>query len=262
MAKRIIIYSLFVILMMGVFFSEAAVQRTLGEDENLLWVGTGAFNDRFYDIAEKQFSQFLRDYPEHGKLYDICYLLAKTLYIKEKLKESRTLFLKVINENKQFEYAEYVLFCLADIELRFGNNEGARRYLVSILNRYPKFEGMDQVHYFLGLIEFGSNRPSPAESHLKKVSFISKNTELIQASYFWLGILSYKHNRFDEAMGYFKMTMPDLKPASAFFFKYASLWLGETQLKQGKFDEAKSIYRTFYERFKEEDRKSTRLNSS
>ena len=252
MAKRIILYTLFSILMMGVFFSEAVVSRTLGEDEKLIWVGTGAFNDGFYDIAEKQFSQFLRDYPEHGKLYDICYLLGKTLYIKEKLKESRTLFLKVINENKQFEYTEYILFWLADIELRFGNNEGARRYLVSILNRYPNFEGMDQVHYFLGLIEFGSNRPSPAESHFKKVSVISKNTELIQASHFWLGILSYKQNRFEEATGYFKMAVPDLKPASALFFKYASFWLGETQLKQGKFDEAKSIYRTFYERFKED----------
>src|SRR4030066_1082007 len=103
MAKRIIIYSLFVILMMGVFFSEAAFPRTLGEDEKLIWVGTGAFNDGFYDIAEKKISQYLREYPEHGKLYDICYLLGKTLYIKEKLKESRTLFSKVINENKQFE---------------------------------------------------------------------------------------------------------------------------------------------------------------
>ena len=64
MAKRIILYTLFSILMMGVFFSEAVVSRTLGEDEKLIWVGTGAFNDGFYDIAEKQFSQFLLSFGQ------------------------------------------------------------------------------------------------------------------------------------------------------------------------------------------------------
>jgi len=250
--KRIIIYTLFAVLFMWSFSSQDAFARTLGEDEKLIWVGTGAFNDGFYDIAEKQFSQFLRDYPEHGKLYDICYLLGKTLYLKEKLKESRSVFLKIINENKAFDYTEYTLFWLADIELRFGNNEGARRYLVSILNRYPKFEGMDRVYYYLGLIDVGSNRTLQAGSHFKKVSLASKNNELIQASHFWLGIFSFKQNHFEEAAGFFKTMMSDLKPAFPPVFKYALLWLGETYLKQGKFDEAKNIYGTFNERFKED----------
>ncbi len=246
------VYTLLMILVMGIFFCQDSFARSLGEDEKLIWVGTGAFNDGFYDIAEKQFSQFLRDYPDHVKLYDICYLLGKTFYNRDKLKESRSLFLKVINENKQFEYTEYILFWLADIELRWGNHEGARRYLTSILNRYPKFESLDQVHYFLGLIEYGSNRPSQAESHFKKASALSKNQELIQSSQFWLGILSYKQNRFEEATGFLKKAMPDLQPVSSFFTKYASLWMGEAQLKLGKIEEAKSIYRTFYERFKED----------
>jgi TolA-binding protein len=252
MLKRITIYTLFAVLWTGVLADRESFPRSLGEDEKLIWVGTGAFNDGFYDIAEKQFSQFLREYPEHGKLYDVCYLLGKTLYLREKLKESRSVFLKVINEHKQFEYTEYILFWLADIELRWGNHDGARRYLTSILNRYPKFESLDQVHYFLGLIEFGFGRFPQAENFFKKASVLSKDQDLVQASNFWLGILSYKQNRLPEAIQFFKTAAATAQPVSSLTSRYAFLWLGETQLKSGNVAEAKTTYRTFSDRFKED----------
>jgi TolA-binding protein len=242
----------FSFLLIYVFPNQAALARPDGEDEKLILVGVGAFRDGFFDIADKQFSQFLRDYPEHAKFYDVCYLLAKTLYHKEKLKEARSIFLKIVNENKTFDQMEYIFFWLADIELSLGNNEGARRYFVSILNRHPKFEAIDQVYYYLGLIDFAANRPSQAESSLRKVPQTSKSNEVIQASHFWLGILSYKQSRYEEALGYFKTLATDQKHTASFFFKYGLLWLGETYLKQGKFDEAKNTYRSFNERFKED----------
>jgi TolA-binding protein len=253
MKKSIFIYTLLSLLLFLPFSGQMAYGKTLSEDEKLILVGAGAFNDGFYDIAEKQFSQLLRDYPDHSKRYDVCYLLGKTLYSRDKLKEARSLFLKIINENKQFDYTEYILFWLADIEIRWGNNEGARRYFISLLNRYPKFEYLDRAHYFLGLIEFGSNRPSQAESYFKKTTALSRDPGLIQSSNFWLGILSFKQNRFEEAAVYFKAALPDLKPGSSFFTKYALLWAGETHLKSGKLEEAKNIYRSFDERFKGDD---------
>ena len=252
MTNKFIIFAFLSFTLFWHFSNPVAFGRTLGEDEKLIKVGVGAFNDGFFDIAEKQFLQFLRDYPDHSKLHDICYLLGKTLYHRDKLKESRSLFLKIANENKNYEHTEYILFWLADIEIRYGNNEGARRYLIALLNKYPKFEYLDRVYYFLGLIEFESNRPSQAESHFKKTTTLSRDQALIQSSNFWLGILSFKQNRLEEAIGYFKSVIPDLKPGSSFFMKYAFLWMGEMQLKSGKLEEAKDIYRTFYDQFKEE----------
>lgn len=253
MSKRIIFYTLSFFLLTSIFGAQNAFpDKPVGEDERLIRVGTGAFTDRFFDIAEKQFSQFLRDYPEHAKFYDVCYLLGKTLYHREKLREARSIFLRIVNENKTFDFTEYILFWLADIELSLGNHEGARRYFASILNKYPKFEGMDQVYYYLGMIDFWANRGSQAESHLKKVSLASKNSELLQASHFWLGVLSYKQKRFEEAMGYFKPLTQSQRSMDPSFSKYGLLWLGETQLKQGKFDEAKRTYLTFNERFKDD----------
>ncbi len=37
----------------GIFLVPEGHSKTLNEDEQLIWVGTGAFKDGFYDIAEK-----------------------------------------------------------------------------------------------------------------------------------------------------------------------------------------------------------------
>lgn len=245
----LLIYTFLAFFFINVFSFQACFARPHGEDEALIRVGTGAFNDGFFDIAEKQFSQFLREFPEHPKLYDVCYLLAKTLYHKERLKEARSIFLKIVNENKTFDHTEYILFWLADIELSLGNHEGAKRYFVSVLNRYPRFEAIDQVYYYLGLLDLAAHRPSHAESYLKKVPLTSKNNELVQAANFWLGVLFYKQSRFEEALRHFKPLAVNIMPVSPLFAKYGSLWLGETYLKQGKFDDAKKAFLAFNERF-------------
>lgn len=252
MIKKIFIYSIFIILILGMHGEKNVCSKTLSEEEKLIWVGIGAYNDGFYDIAEKQFSHFIRDYSNHERLYDICYLLGRTLYIKEKPKEAKTIFLKILNESKQFEYTDYTLYWLAEIELKWGNSDGAKKPLVQIISKFPKFEGLDYVHYFLGLIEFGSNRLPQAESSLKKISLISKNNVLIQSSLFWLGILSYRQNRIEEATSYLKTVWENSKSISPLFLKYASIWLGNAQLKLGRFEEAKNIYKTIYERFKQD----------
>ena len=254
MLQRMIRVSILFLTVIGLFLNSSAIGRTvLGEDEKLIWVGVGAFQDGFLDIAEKQFSQFIKDYPDHTNFYDVCYLFGKTLFQREKLREARSIFLKIINEHKQFEHTEYILFWLADIEIRLGNNEGARRYLLTLLNRFPRFDSIDRVYYLLGLIEFGSNRPLQAESYWRRATSLTKEAELIQTSQFWLGILSIKQKRLDEAISYLKGILPEIQATTSFYMKYALLWMGEAHLKLGKFSEARNIYRTFYEQFKGED---------
>ncbi len=253
MARRIFFLTMVTAFLVSFFGERAIATNGPSEDEKLIKVGVGAFQDGFFDIAEKQFSQFLQDYSDHPKWPDISYLLGKTLYYREKLKESRAQFLKILNESKSFEFTGHVLFWLAQIEFRFGNTEGARRYFLSILNRYPKFEYLDQVYYFLGLIEFAANRLLQAEPHFKKIAATTKSHDLIRASQFWLGILSYRQNRIEEASQLLKMVLQDPKPSPSFFFKYALLWFGELQLRQGKFDEAKHTYHLFLERYQEDD---------
>lgn len=236
----------------GFFFIPGAHSKNLSEDGQLIWVGIGAFKDGFYDIAEKQFTNFVSIYPKHDKVFDIYYLLGRTLFIKGKLKEAKKVFSKIIDEGSHFENMDYTLLGMAELEMRLGNREEATKLLLSIIQKFPKFDQIDYSYYLLGLLELASDQLSAAESTLKKVSQYSKNDDLIRSSSFWLGIVSFKQKRYETASGYFQTLWESPRSISSEYLKYALFWLGESQLKSGRIDEAKQHYQTFCDRFKKD----------
>jgi TolA-binding protein len=250
MKRKIIFCLVFTFFIWTFFFNEESHSKNLSEDEQLIWVGIGAFKDGFYDIAEKQFTNFINNYPRHDKLFDISYLLGRTLLIKGKLKEAKKVFSRIISEGKNFENQDYTLLGMAELEIRLGNREEAEKFLLSIIRKFPKFDQIDHSYYLLGLLELGSNQLTAAESTFKKVSQYSKNTELIRSSLFWLGILSFRQKQYETAVGYFQTLWENPKSISPAYLKYALFWLGESKLKLGRIDEAKHHYQTFYDRFK------------
>jgi len=249
--KRKIAFCLFVSLFVWGFFpTPESHSRSLNEDEQLMWVGTGAFKDGFYDIAERQFANFVSNYPRHVRVFDIYYLLGRTLVIKGKLKEARTVFSKIINEAKNFENMDDALLGMAELEMRLGNREEATRLLLSIIKKYPRFDQIDHSYYLLGLLELGSNQLTSAESAFKKVSQYSKNNELIRSSLFWLGLLSFRQRQYETAIGYFQNLWENPTSLPPGYLKYALFWLGESQFKLSRMNEAIRYYETFRDRFK------------
>ena len=184
MKAKIACYFIISILTGIILSADHVYSKNISEEDQLILVGIGAYSDGFYDIAEKQFSQFIKDYPNHGKIYDVCYLLGKTLLNQKKVSEARKVFSKIINEAKNFEYMDYALFWMAEIEMKLGKGEDAHKLLSSIIKRFPKFEWIDYSYYLLGLLDFKSNKFTHAESSFKKVSLLSKNKELIRFSCF------------------------------------------------------------------------------
>jgi TolA-binding protein len=247
---RIALSLLFTFLLFGILTDRNAHSKKLGEDEQLIRVGTGAYKDGFYDIAEEQFSHFVRDYPSHGKVFDVCYLLGKSFIAKGRIKEAKAIFSKIINEGKNFEHMDYALFWLAEVEMKLGDVEESRQHLLTIMRRFPKFEQIDHSYYLLGLLDLGSNRLTRAESSFRKVTSLSKNNVLVRSSLFWLGLLSFKQKDYETAMGYFQTVWKDAKLVPQGYLKYALFFLGEAQIKLGRFEEAKLSYETFQERFK------------
>ena len=249
--KRKITFCVFLsVIVWGFLLIPENHSKSLTEDEQLIWVGTGAFKDGFYDIAERQFTNFVSHYPKHARVFDVYYLLGRTLVIKGKLKEARTVFSKIVNEAKNFANMDDTLLGTAELEMRLGNREEAAKLLLSIIKRYPKYDQIDHSYYLLGLLELGSNQLTAAESAFKKVSQSSKNNELIRSSMFWLGLLSFRQKQYETAAGYFQTLWENPKSLPPGYLKYALFWLGESQLKLGRMNEANRFYQTFHDRFK------------
>lgn len=248
MIKRIVLFLLTISFLISV--GKTGDTKVLGEEEKLLVVGTGAFKDGFYDIAEKELSQFIKDYPSHPNLYEAYYLLGKTLLIKGKWKEAQSAFLKIVNEKKNFEQLDYVLLWLAITELKTEAPGRAKRFLLELFKISPKFEWLDYVYYLLGLIEFGSGNLSSSEQYFKKASLLSKRKEILWHSNFWLGILSIRLNNFETASEYFNRVLKERKGLPYLLHKYTLYWLAEAQLKSGQWEEAKKSYQIFTNLFR------------
>ncbi len=250
MRKNKPFFLIFMLLVSGFFLHQVSLARSFDEDEQLIRVGSGAFRDGFYDIAEKQFSNFIKIYPKHDKVFDIYYLLGRTFLIKGRLKEAKAAFSRIINEGKNFENMDSVFLTMAELEMRSGNEQEASKLLLSLIKRFPKFEQIDYSYYLLGLLQIESSQFSDAELTLKKASQGSRNDALVRSSYFWLGVLSFRQKRYETATGYFQSLWENPKSVPSRYLRYGLFWLGESQLRSGRIHEAKSLYETFSERFK------------
>jgi len=250
MKRKIIFYFLLGAALCDLFFVRASNSKSLNEDEQMIWVGTGAFKDGFYDIAERQFTNFITSYPKHARVFDIYYLLGRTFVIRGKLREAKTVFSKILNQAKNFENMDDTLLEMAELEMRLGNPEEAKKLLLSIIKRYPKFDQIDRCYYLLGLLELESNQLAPAESTFKKASQYSKNDDLTRSSLFWLGLVSFQQTQYETAARLFQTLWENPKSLPSGYLRYVLFWLGESQLKLGRMNEANRSYQTFHDRFK------------
>ena len=250
MIKRLPFYGLLFLCVVVAFFPKNVPSRTLNEDEQLIAVGIGAFNDGLYDIAEKNLSDFVKGYPQHKRFYDASYLLGRTFLMNGKLKEARTAFSRILQDNK-FENLDYALFWLGEVETRLGRLEEGRKAYVHLAQRFPKFERVDEVYSALGLLDLGNGQWTTGESFFKKASQVSKNQALIQSSTFWLGVSSFKRNDYGTAIFHFQtLTKSSPSPPPSETLKYAMIWLGDAQVRLNQFTEARSTYQTFLNQFK------------
>jgi TolA-binding protein len=250
MIKRLPLYGLLFLCISLSLLPGDVASRTLSEDEQLIAVGIGAFNDALYEIAEKNLSDFVKGYPQHKKFYDVSYLLGRTYLMNGKWREARTSFSRILQNNK-FENLDHTLFWLGEIETRLGRLEEGRKAFATLVQRFPTFERVDEAYHALGLLDLGDGQWTTGESFFKKASQISKNQALIQSSTFWLGVSSFKRGDYGTAISLFQtLVNSSLSPTPSEFLKYALIWLGDAQVRLSQFAEAKSSYYTFLNQFK------------
>lgn len=242
---RLILFTLFLV---GCLMPLPCSGRS--EEEKLLLVGVGAFKDGFYEIAERELGQFVRDYPAHRKIYEASYLLGKTLIARGKFKEAKPHFSRIITEGRSFETMDYALFWAAQVEGRLGNFGEARRLLLSITKRFPKFQWIDYTYYLLGLFHLEANRFAEAGSFLRAASLASKREDLIRSCTFWLGVVAFRRQEYAAAIHYFETFLRETRAGTSDYIKHALFGVAEAQVRLGRYEEGRMNYETYADRFR------------
>ncbi len=210
--------------------------------KELLQVGTGAFKDGFYQVAEAQFREFLQLYPGHRQVPRVMYLLGKALYEQKKFAEAKGVFEKLLYAKKNFKEREAVYFWLARSCEELNDLTCAKKGFLVIIERYPKSPWYLSSLYLLGKISFQEDQFKRSEEYLRKA--LGKDCKIAAPLSchvkFWLGLTLYEQGKYKEAEDSFHEAVSSV-------FKDGPLeetlyWLGETKIKLKKYKEGAETF--------------------
>ena len=215
--------------------------------EELLQVGTGAFSDGFYHVAEAQFREFISLYPGHSLTPKVLYLLGKALYQQKKFEEAYKTF-EQLTIRTDTEARDGVHYWLARSCQELNNVACAKEHYGIVVETFPKSVWTLYAHHFLGKIAFQEDRLRDAETHFRKTIRDPRITaSLVQDTSFWLGLTLYHREKYSEAVIYLgnvlHMNPPEPMRENSMY------WLAETQLKLGRYEESRASFRMLLEQF-------------
>jgi len=237
-----LIFSLLVIIILTPLPSPAS------SPQELLLVGSGAFTEGFYQVAEAQFRAFLRSYPQHIHAQKVMYLLGKALYEQKKFSEAKAVFVEVLTSQKAFRASDAVYFWLSRSCEKLDDLSSAQSNLLTLVTKYPQSPWYHPSLFLLGKISFQEGQYKRAEMYLKK-SLQDRNItpSLSRSAKFWLGLALYEQKRYKETEDFFQEVVDSKSKED--LLEEALYWWGETLVKLQKYKRGAAVFRSLLDRF-------------
>ena len=235
----------FIVLCLVLF---APLPSSGSTSQELLQVGTGAFNDGFYQVAEAQLREFLREYPQDPNVIKVTYLLGKALYEQEKFAEAKETFITLLTVYPDFQAADAAYFWLGLCCEQLGDVPSAQSNLLTIFTQYPRSHWYHFSLFLLGRISFQEGRYKRAEMYLRKaLQNETMSPSLVCNTKFWLGFSLFEQRRYKETENFFQDVVES--NVNKDLLEEVLYWLGETHIKLKKYKKGATMFRSLVDRF-------------
>jgi TolA-binding protein len=216
--------------------------------QELLQVGTGAFNDGFYPVAEAQLREFLQEYPQDPNVAQVTYLLGKALYEQEKFADAKETFVTLLTVHPDFQAADAVYFWLGRCCQQLDDVSSAQSNLLTVVTQYPRSHWYHFSLFLLGKISFQERRYKRAEMYLRKaLQDGTVSPSLVCNAKFWLGFSLFEQRRYKETEDFFQDVVES--NVNKELLEEALYWLGETHIKLKKYKKGAAMFRSLLDRF-------------
>jgi len=216
--------------------------------QELFQVGTGAFDDGFYQVAEAQFHEFLQAYPQHSHVLDVMYLLGKALYEQKKFAEAKEVFISLITSQKIFHASDAAYFWLGRSCEKLDEFFNAQSNLLTIVTKYPHSLWYQSSLLLLGKISFQEGRYKRSEMYLRKLLQDRRmSPSLSCGTKFWLGLTLYKQRKYKEAEDLLQEVVDSEEQED--LLEEALYWLGETHIKLKKYKKGVVVFLSLLDQF-------------
>jgi TolA-binding protein len=217
--------------------------------QELLQVGTGAFNDGFYQVAEAQLREFLQTYPQDPKIAKVTYLLGKALYEQEKFAEAKETFITLLTSHTDFQATDAAYFWLGRSCEHLDDVSGAKSSLLTIVTQYPRSHWYHSALFLLGKISFQEGQYKRTEMYLRKaLQDHTMSPALLCNTNFWLGLTLYEQRRYKEAENFLQEVVEESK-FNKDLLEETLYWLGETLIKLKKYKKGAVVFHSFLDHF-------------
>ena len=217
------------------------------EETRMYRVARATFGDGLYEVAERQFVEFLTRFPGSGYADEIQLLLAQAQLNEGKWPEAVLTLQQALSRWPDKRPDSY-RFWLAEAMVRGEKFAEAEKLYAEVLDKHPGSVYRAQAQYGLAYTQFKLNQPEAAIQSLEKLPRLSPKGELAQNGELLRGQIYVALTKFSQADDVFNVLIAKF-PDSRVFYR-AHYWAGESLSRQGKYAEALVHYLAVRDSFK------------
>lgn len=215
-------------------------------------VAQATFEDKLYDVAERQLVEFLAKYPVSERADNAQYLLAQARLNQGKWEQAVSSLEESLTRWPE-KRPDSIRFWLGEALTQGGKFSEAESRYAEVVEKYSRSQYHAQALYGLAFAQLKQNKLDAAASRLDQLLRLGLKDELGQEAELLRGQIYLAQSKYDQADATFN-SVTKKYPVTRSFYR-AFYWLGESFARRQRYDDALKNYAVVIDVFKAQPNK-------
>jgi TolA-binding protein len=211
------------------------IAATTADETRLYRVAQAAFEDKLYDVAERQLAEFLQKFPQSERADNAQFLRAQAQLNQGKWQEAVTT-LEDAMARWPDKRPDAIRFWLAEALTRGGKYADAQTRYTEVADKFPRSSYVPQALYGLAFAQIKQDRLDAAGDTLDRLAKLSPKGDVALEAELLRGQLYLAAGNCEKADASFG-SVAQKSPETRAFYR-AQLWLGQSLARRKQFEEA------------------------
>jgi TolA-binding protein len=228
------------------------IAATTADETRLYRVAQATFDDKLYDVSERQLAEFLQKFPQSERADNAQFLLARAQLNQGKWQEAVT-SLEDAMARWPDKRPDAIRFWLGEALTHGGKYTDAQARYTEVADKFPRSSYLAQALYGLAFVQIKQDRLDAAGGTLDRLAKLSPKGDLALEAELLRGQLYFAAGNYEKADASFSSVGQKAPGARAFY--RAQLWLGQSLARRNQFDEALQHFEVVIDAFKSKPNK-------
>src|ERR1041384_929476 len=220
---------------------------TPADESRLYRVAQAAFDDKLYDVAERQLVEFLQKYPLSERADNAQFLLAQAQLNQGKWQDAVKSLEEAMTRWPD-KRPDAIRFWLAEALARGSKFADAQARYTEVADKFPHSPYHAQALYELAFVQTKVNQFGAAGATLDRLAKVAPKAELALDAELLRGQLYLAAGNYEKADASFNSVSERAAGTRASY--RAQMWLGESLARRKQYDEARQHFASVIDSFK------------